>query len=258
MNSIRISILFAVSLFILSGCATSHPKDQEPASKSDQVRNLMDIVAADITENDATGALQILAKVQDMDDSLPEEYYFYALAYLQKRETRLAIESARRAIRMNPKFSAAKNTLGNILMDQGKYEEAEKYLLESANDLLFRDTYLPKTNLGILYYKKGDLVRSESWLSKAIQDGGAVVCLAYYYRGKVRTDKKELLLAERDFIQSAKGSCSGMSENHIAFGKTLIQEKKYDQARAKFIEIQRLFPSSDAADQATQYLREIP
>ena len=82
--------------------------------------------------------------------------------------------------------------------------------------------------------------------------------MTYYNRGKVRSDLNELLGAERDFALAAKGNCAGMSDAHIAFGKTLIREKKYDQARAKFVEIQRLFPSTDAYDQATRYLREIP
>ena len=219
---------------------------------------LLSIAAANVTENDTTGALQVLGQVHELDDGIPEEYYLYALAYLGKNEIKLATDSARHAIQLAPQYSAAKNTLGKLLLDQGKYAEAEKLLLEAAKDLLFRDTYLPKTNLGILYYQKGALETADTWLSHAIKDGGALVCLAYYYRGKVRSDTNRLLEAERDFSQSSRGGCSGMSDTHIAFGKTLIREKKYDQARAKFIEIQRLFPSSDASDQATQYLREIP
>jgi type IV pilus assembly protein PilF len=258
MNSIRKRLLSAMILMMFAGCASTNSRTPKIASKAEQVKLLLPIAAADINDNDSTGALQILAQVRDMDDSVAEEYYLYSLAYLHKSEMRLAVESAKRAIKLNPNYSAAKNTLGRILLDEGKYEEAEKYLLEAANDLLFRDAYLPKTNLGFLYYKEGNLDKAEMWLTKAIQDGGSLVCLSHYYRGQVRSDKNQLLNSERDFAEAARGNCSGMSDAHIAFGKTLIREKKYDEARAKFVEIQRLFPSSDASDQATQYLREIP
>ena len=248
----------ALVLLALSSCASTNPHGPKVASKAEQVKLLLSMASADISDHDATGALQVLAQVRDLDDSIAEEYYLYSLAYLQKNETRLASESARRAIKIDPQYSAAKNTLGRMLLDQSKYEESEKYLLESANDLLYRDAYLPKTNLGILYYKQGRLDKADQWLSKAIQDGGPLVCMAHYYRGKVRSDKNDLLPSERDFADASRGNCAGLSDAHISFGKTLIREKKYDQARAKFVEIQRLFPSSDAYDQATQYLREIP
>jgi type IV pilus assembly protein PilF len=258
MKSPRPWAVSALSLLFFTACATPNADAPRELSKSDKVKTLLPIAAANITDNDPTSALQILAQVRDADDSNAEEYYLYALAYLQKKETKLATDSARRAIKLDPKYSAAKNTLGKLLLDQGKYEEAEQLLLESANDLVFRDAYLPKTNLGILYYKKGELAKSDLWLSKAIADGGSLICLAFFNRGKVRSDQNKLLAAERDYFEASRGSCAGMGEAHIAYGKTLIREKKYDQARAKFIEIQRLFPSSETSDHATQYLREIP
>ncbi len=251
------SWLALCSLILMTACATD-PNAPKPISKAERVEALMGIASAHVAENDATGALQVLAEIRDLDDSIPEAYYLFALAYLQKNEMRLATESARRAVRLKPKFSAAKNTLGKLLLDQGKYGEAEKYLKESANDLLFRDAYLAKTNLGILFFKKAELDKSEIWLSRAIQDGGPLTCMASFYRGKIRLSQNQLLEAERDFQQSAKQSCSGMSEAHVAIGQTLVQERKYDQARAKFIEIQRLFPSTAASDKAAQYLREMP
>jgi len=258
MKSVRLGIASAIFALAFSGCASTNPDAPHELPKAEKVKMLLPIAAADITDNDSTSALQVLAQIRDADDSIAEEYYLYALAYIQKNELKLATESARRAIKLDPKYSAAKNTLGKLLLDQGKYEESERYLLESANDLVFRDAYLPKTNLGILYYKRDNLAKADLWLSKAITDGGPLVCLAYFNRGKVRSDQNSLVAAERDFDQASRGSCAGMSDAHIAYGKTLIREKKYDQARAKFIEIQRLFPSSDASDQATQYLREIP
>lgn len=251
------SWLAGLALVLLTSCATDPNAPRELSSK-EKTGALMGIAVARVSEGDAISALQVLAEIREIDDSIPEEYYLYALAYLQKNEMRLATESARYAIKLNPKYTAAKNTLGKLLLDQGKYAEAEKYLLEAANDLLFREAYLAKTNLGILYFKETQLGKADLWLSKAISDGGDLTCLASYYRGKVRLSQNDLLAAERDFRLSAKASCSGMSDAHLAIGQTLVRERKYDQARAKFLEIQRLFPSSAVSDQAAQYLREIP
>jgi type IV pilus assembly protein PilF len=255
------SIASLAVLMILggAGCASPQSSNSKPMSQKEQVQYLLGLAAANVTENDSISALQTLNKVRDLDDSVPECYFLYSLAYLSKGETRLALESARYAVKLDPKYTAAKNALGRILLDLGKFEESEKHLTEAVKDLLFRDSYLPKLNLGILFYKKMDLSKSEYWLSKSINEGSfPLTCLAYYYRGKVKLARNELQTAERDLNLSTKGGCSGMSEAHLAVGQTLVREKKYDLARAKFLEIQRLFPGGDAFDQATQYLRDIP
>ena len=254
------AVLIPLIIFTFAGCASTHTHDApKPASKKEQIQALLGIASANVTENESIGAIETLNKVRDLDDSIPECYYLYALAYLNKGETRLALESARYAVKLDPKYSAAKNTLGKILMDQGKFDEAEKYLSESANDLLFREAYLPKINLGILNYKRMDLEKSERWLNSAIKEGNlSFTCLAYFYRGKVKLARNQLLSSERDLSLSTKGTCSGMSEAHIAFGQILVREKKFDQARAKFVEIQRIFPTSEAYDLATQYLKDLP
>ncbi len=218
------------------------------------------MASANISDQDYIGAIESLNKARDIDDSVPECYYLYSLAYMNKKETRTAIESARYAIKLNPKYSAAKNTLGKLLLDAGRLDEAETWLLESANDLLFRESYLPKINLGILYYKKLDYSKSMHWTSKAIEEdyNAPLVCMAHFYRGKAELELGDLRPAERDLTLASKGACSAMSDAHMTYGQTLVREKKYDEARAKFVEIQRLFPSSDTSDQATRYLREIP
>lgn len=252
-------ILAALLLFTLVGCSSKKDFAPKNISNKDRIQALLSIAAANVTENDSAAAIESLNKARDLDDSVAEIYYLYSLAYLHINETRLATESARFAVRLDPKYSAAKNALGKILLDQGKYDEAEKHLLEAASDLLYRESYLAKINLGVLHYKKMNYPKSEMWFTKAIGEGNkALTCIAYYYRGKIEMTQNDLKLAQRDLNQSVKGSCSGMSDVHIAIGQAFVREKKFDQARAKFVEIQRIFPSTEAYDQAAQYLREIP
>jgi tetratricopeptide (TPR) repeat protein len=250
------ALLLGLFFLGLMGCATGSSRTL--SSKETKVDGLLNLASASINEGDYISALEYLNQARDLDDSNPKEYYFYSLAYLGKKEVRLATDAARRAIHLDPKYSAAKNTLGKLLLDQGKYDESEKYLLEAANDLLNRESGLPKFNLGVLYFKTLKYAKSEKWLNLAIDERSSLSCLAQFYIGKIRLSQNDLTHAEKAFTASAKGNCSAMSEAHLAIGQTLAREKKYDQARSKFIEIQRLFPSSDAYDKAVEYLREIP
>lgn len=241
------------------GCASSSgDRPEKQLSKHERAILSLDLAAANIAENDGTGALLALRESEQLENDIPETYYLYALAYHLKNEPALAIQSARKAIDMKPNFSKAKNTLGKLLLDQGKYDDAEKFLKEAAQDLLFNEAFLAKANLGVLYYKKMNFPKAETYLTQAIQEGRDRTCVAAYYRGKIYMEQNLLDKALSDFNRASHNSCSRITEAHLAKGQTLIRMKRYDLARAKMLEIKQLFPMSEAADKAQQYLREIP
>ena len=255
-STLLLTLVSTLSLTL--GCATPHKKTEKPLSDKDRVPLLLDVAAANLTEGDPTGALQNLDQAREINDSVPEEQYLYALAYYQKHEIKLATEAAKKAIRLRPNYSQAKNTLGRLLIDAGKLDEAEAPLLSAAKDLTFRESYIAKTNLGIIYYKKMKFDQADQWLSDAIRDGGESACMASYYRGQIDLEKNELTAAQKDFHDASRGGCSQFSDAHLAMGKTLMRMKKYDQARAKFLEVKEIFPASDASSSANQFLKEIP
>jgi type IV pilus assembly protein PilF len=252
-----IGLILPALPLLISACASS-PNAVRPLSKQEKIEGLLNIASASVTEGDAISAIESLNRVKELDDSIPEEHYLYALAYLQKNELALAEDSARTAVKLNPKFTAAKNALGKVLLDRGNLREAEPILKEAASDILYRESVLPKINLGILYFKKTDYASSEKWLNLAVADGGPSTCMAQYYLAKIFLERNELGKASRNLISSTKGACAGLSDAHLTLGQALVRQKRYDAARAKFIEIQKLFPDSDAYDKAADYLRGIP
>lgn len=248
-------------LLMMSGCAsTGSNRGEAPKRMSSHERAMMliNLAAANITEGDGTQALQALKESEEIDNSIPETYYLYSLAYHLKGEKGLAVQSVRKAIELRPNYSKAKNTLGKLLLDQGKYAEAEKFLKEAVADLLFDEAYLAKANLGILYYKQMNYEKAMPFLTQALREGGRTTCVAAYYRGQIYLEKNQLDYALADFNRSSKESCARISDAHLAKGQTLIRMKKYDQARAKMLEIEQLFPLTEASEKAAQYLKEIP
>ncbi|MBU6154673.1 MAG: tetratricopeptide repeat protein [Bdellovibrionales bacterium] len=254
----RVLRFFIVALPALISACSSSPNSPRSLSKREKIDGLMKIASAAVAEKDSISALETLNRIKELDDSIPQEHYLFALAYLNKNEMALAEASARTALGLDPKFTAAKNALGKILLDQGKLNEAEPLLKSAASDILYRESVLPKINLGILYFKKLDYVQSEKWLNQAISEGGAITCMAQIYLGKIMLERNELAKADRHLSSATKGACSGISEAHFALGQTLVRQKRFDEARSKFIEIQRLFPDGASYEKAAEYLREIP
>jgi Tfp pilus assembly protein PilF len=248
------SILLLV-FFLLSACS-SNPTT--PLTAEDKAKIYLESAMTSLNEGDPTGALQFLKNASDLQPNKPETHYLLTLAYFQKHESGLAIRSAKKTLELSPDFTPAKNALGKLLMDQGKLDEAEKYLLQAANDLTYREAYLSKTNLGLLYSKKQNIAEAERWYSRAIFDAGESSCIALYERGKIYFGRSEFQKAKNDFFKASKNFCANYTNAHLAYGKTLISLKKYNLARSKMIEIQQLFPHTEIADQAGELLKELP
>jgi type IV pilus assembly protein PilF len=255
----KIALVASFSFTLWTGCATSK-NDHAPRklSKVERFNAAIDVASAAITEGDYTGALISLNEAQEIDNDSDRLHYLFALAYYNKGELAMATDSARTALEINPKFSSAKNTLGKLLMDQGYFLEAEKYLSEAARDLLNQEAHLAETNLGILNYKKGNPEKALIHLNKAIRNNPESTCIARYYRGKIELDRNEFDLAQSDFTASSKGYCARLSDAHLLLGKTFIRQRKFDQARAKFLELQQLFPHTESAKEAGIIIKEIP
>jgi len=250
----KFSSVLLLAVFLLTSCATS---EKMGLSNEEKSKLFIESASADLNDNNASSALAHLRQAQDLNYESPELYYLLSLAYYRKHETEMAISSAKKALKLSPDFSAAKNALGKLFIEKGDLAGAEKYLKEAAQDLTYAEAYLSKTNLGMLYSKKKNQTEAEHWYTKAIFDAGNNACMAFYYRGEIYFDKNLFEQAQGDFKRASKNGCANFGEAHLSLGKTLIKMKKFDQAKAKLLEIQQIFPSTDVASRANNYLKEI-
>jgi type IV pilus assembly protein PilF len=247
------TLLPGLLILMLSACSTT-----STSKKAATVEGMLNIAGAAINEGDHITALEYLNQATALESGNARAHHLYALAYLGKREYKLAEESARQSVRIDPKMSVARNTLGKILMDLGKYNEAETLFKQAASDLLNREADRSKLNLGILYTKVLKMDQAEYWFKQTLEDRTPVSCLAHFQLGRISLEKNNLTQAERHYRLSAKGICSGMSETHLAIAQVLSRQKRYEEARAKFVEIQRLFVGTDASEKALEHLRDLP
>jgi tetratricopeptide (TPR) repeat protein len=239
----------------VSACASSRKGD---LSKADKARLFVEAGNAALLDGDPSGALEHFLKAEELDSSLPELHHSMSLAFAQKGDLNTSLAEARKAVELEPKYSEANNTLGKLLIDFGKLDEAAEPLLRASKDPLYRDSYKPLTNLGRLYYRKGDYAQSLDFLNKAILASPGNACIAYYYRGHVRLRESRFREAIHDYELATHKFCAGFADAHLALGIAYEKNHQYDLARKKFMEIQEQYPSSKVADQAVNHLRFLP
>jgi Tfp pilus assembly protein PilF len=250
-------LLFTSLALFVSGCATTRSTKTEP-SPEEHARLLLNVANAALIENDPPGALEALARAEAIDPALPEIYHTRGLAFYNQGNTLGALEEVKKALKMAPDYVDANNSLGKILVDLGRYNEAVAPLLKAAHSPLYREAYKAWTNLGILYYRKGDLAKAGEYFERAIQQGGENACIAYYYRGHIKLHDAQYSEAIEDYKQATKKWCGGFADAHLAIGITYERTKEYELARRTFVEVESRYPNTKAADEAVNLLRTLP
>lgn len=239
------------------GCASSDLEKRPPLTHEERARMIVEIANGALMENDPIGALQQLAKAEAEAD-LPEIHHSRALAYLMKREAPKALASARKAVLMKADYADANSTLGKLLLDIGKYDEAFPYLKAAANNPLYRESYKANTNLGIIKYRLSEWLQAETYFDRAIQDSPDRACIAYYYRGHLQLKRSRYTEAISDYEQASKKYCAKFGDGQLALGIAYEQSRQFLMARKTFLEIQKLYPNTKLAAQAITRLKNLP
>jgi len=255
----QVSVIGLVGVSLLStGCSSSGAKTNRIASDRERATLMVEAASAAQNEGDSTGALQHLADAEKIQPSLPELHHVRALALYSKKQLPSAIEAARKAVVLKPDYSDANNTLGKLLMESGRFSDAVVYLKKAAQDLLYRDAYKALTNLGILYYRRGDDEKSEPYLRRAVESNPIRSCIAHYYLGHLQLKRELFSEATRSYEKATQRFCASFADAHYAMGVALEKGQQYDKARRKFLDVTRNFPSSDVAFKARDRLKELP
>ena len=249
----KLAALFGI--ITLSACASSSTR---ALSKSERAQLLLEIANGSLAEGDPTGALQNLVAAEKIDPTLPEIYHSKALAFYAKHDYPAAIVEAKHALKLRPDYDDANDTLGKLLLDTGDYADAVVPLTAAANDPLYRGAYKALTNLGILYYRQSQFAKAKTYFRQATLASPSIACIASYYLGNLSLRESRFKDAIRHYDQATRGFCGGFADAHLAVGIAYQEDRQFDLARKKFLEVQKQYPNTPVADEAISRLRTLP
>ena len=254
-DQLTFHLLFSLLGLLLSGCATTSGKK---LSSEEKARLFVEIGNGALSEGDPTGALQSFAQAEAEDDRLPELHHSKALAYYGKQDMQAAMISAKHAIELRPLYADANNTLGKLLMEQGKTEDAISRLLVAARDPLYRESYKAWTNLGILEYRRQNMDRARHYFDQAIVGAPLLACIAFYYRGNIYLKQSRTTDAIHDYVSASQKACTSFGQAHLALSMAYEQNKQFQLARKTLLDIQERYPHTQLAEKAVQQLKRLP
>lgn len=252
------SLIVLISLLavctVASGCSGKKKKE---LTKAESARLILDMAAGAINERDPIDALEKIKLAESAEPSLPEIPFLRSLAYELKNDLERATIEIKKALTLSPKSSAVNAQLGKLMLEQGKPAEAIRPLTQAATDPLYREAYKARTNLGILFYRRGELEIAAKHMKKAVSENPLMACMAHYYLGHLSLKAGKFDDAIRNYDRSTRAICGGFADGHFALGVAYQRARKNEEARKKFLSVQQQFPRSSAAERSMDHLREL-
>ncbi len=161
---------------------------------------------------------------------------------------------ARRTIKLNPTYLDAKNALGQILNNEGRYPEAIAALRPLTNDPSFTSIFQAWGNLGWAQMNTGDLDGGIASLKNAVA-ANSQFCVGFYRLGIAYEKKGDLPQADANLTSAVVGDCGKTFQ--AAFeerGKVRQKLGQTDLARADFERCKQIAPDSESGKRCAQVL----
>lgn len=227
------------------------------ASEVHRAQLHLQIGTALLVKGNYPGALQELLTAERLDKRNPVIQNNLALAYFVRQKYAEAEEHIQAALASSPNYTDARNNLGRVYIETGRYDKAIEVLKLANEDLTYPYPDKTLTNLGIAYFYKGKFAVARDYLKKSLglkRDN----CVSFNFYGRSLFELSEFTLAAETFDQ-AINLCKPSSFDEPHYFGALSYYKIGDKPRAiaRLEELVSLYPSGKYYSQAKTMLELI-
>ena len=161
----------------VSGCATPQAEPtqdsvvtefDEPESRK-RARIRMELAVGYFEQGKTNIALDELKQVIAIDPSYADAYNLRGLIYMQLNDARLAEESFRRAVVLNPRDANTLNNLGWLQCQQRRFDEADQTFQQALGNPLYPERAKTLMAQGLCQARAGKSEVAERTLAKAYE-----------------------------------------------------------------------------------------
>jgi type IV pilus assembly protein PilF len=248
----RFHCLLVLSMLLLAACSTSNTK-----LHAKQASLYFGAGTQSLMEKQYTEALKNLLEANKLDSNNPDILNNLGMAYYFKGEKELAIQHLKLSLKYNNENSDAYTNLASIYYRDGKVDEAEKLYKKVLKDLTYDKQARTFFNLGVIELQsRRNMVTAENYFKKSIKEDDNY-CPSYHYLGLIQYNRRQFNSALRSFKDASMGSCYDSPAPHYYQALTMIELRRFDEARMKLDEIESRFKKSQYANKARYKVIEL-
>lgn len=226
------------------GCASVWQKDK---TKSELYLRLG---VAQLESGNYPAALREILKAEELDPDSAVIQNNLGLIYFYRERLDLAEKHLRQAVKMDEKYSEARNNLARVLIERGKFADAEKEVKIVLADLTFTKPDKAYINLGLAKFNQKDYSAARSAFAKAIESTPEE-CSAHTYLGRSYFESNDYSHAA-EALDRAIGFCQKnlYDEPHYYSALAYYRLGEKSKAVARFEEILKYYPDGKYRDKA--------
>lgn len=233
--------------------ACAGPTSRDNIRKAAAIR---EIGEAYMLQGDYTTALR---ELHDARQLYPQDHIVHfdlGVCYTIKKRMPDAIVHFKRAIALKPSYVPARNNLGTVYLETGKWDAAIKIFKGIAKEALYATPHYPLSNLGLAYYHKGEYQAALEYYRQALKIEANFVN-ALRGAGRVYLAMKDGRMAA-GYLKRALKLAPKAAEIHFDMAEASLLTGRLDQAKAYFETVIVLeAPESDLSAKAAQRLRSM-
>lgn len=216
-------------------------------------------------------ALDHVQKSLDLDEENADAAYLGAVTLLAfcaaaedpKASTDCRLEEAeryaRQALEVSPEMRDAKNTLGVILVHQGRYDEAVEVLKPLANDILYASPENAWGNLGWAYLLRGNIDEAIDALRRSVA-AQPLFCVGQYRLGLAYEKKGEPVLAREALtkaVETQRPDCQRLQDAFNVRARVTMKLGQADEAKADLLRCRDIGATTKVGQRCSAQLRSL-
>ncbi len=162
------ALLFAL---LLGGCVTETVNAPFGGTRSEEqaLRDYIQLATGYIEQGDMPNARRNLNNAAGIDSNNSEVFALWGLVYSREGEPDLADENFRRALRVDPRNSRARNNYAAFLFAQQRFEDAYEQLETVVDDTTYPNRSQAFENLGLAALRLDRAADAEYAFGRALQ-----------------------------------------------------------------------------------------
>lgn len=234
----RVLVILAVFASLLAGCSTFQKRDKERAGLH------LQIGTGYLSQGLYPQAMSELLKAEQMDPDNPLILNNLGLAYFVHGKYKMAESKFRAAIKLDSRYSDAKNNLARVLLEQQNSEEALRWLHAVEEDLTYQFPEKTLANLGMAHFNLGQFSRAEEYLARSLAIRRQN-CLTANYYGRTLYELKRVEQSAQMLDQAVEYCRTSRFEDPLYFSAmSYFSLGDKDKTRARLEELLKDYPKS--------------
>lgn len=244
-------VLAAMSAMVLFS-ACSHTSPMKNRQQAEAIRELGEAYMA---EGNYTMALRELLRAEQLDPDDPYLQNSLGLTYMARGRHQTAVSHFKRAVALNPNYAPAKNNLGSAYVALEDWDNAIECFNDVKDDLLYATPYFPLSNLGYVYYRKGEYETARAYYREALEMERRFP-RALHGLGLVSLATGNVDEAIRRFEEAIEVVPSA-AEIHMDIGRAYEQKHEYSKALNAYEKAASMGRDTRVGDEAEAAIRTL-